>query len=71
MPKPRGKVEFDKSGLDWFWNIYAANGCILCDGAQGYCYSSEAKARQGFAAAIKIAVAHQAAERKRKPRNVD
>jgi len=36
-----------------FWNLRARNGRILCDG--GEAYSNEAKARQGFRAAAKLA----------------
>lgn len=68
-----------KSGLEffvvradnWYWRLKSTNGRIIADGAEGY--SSEAKARQGFRAAAKMATkemarldAEKTAKRKRK-----
>jgi uncharacterized protein YegP (UPF0339 family) len=38
---------------DWYWGLRARNGRIVADGAEGY--STEAKARQGFRAAARLA----------------
>ena len=61
--KPKKKwapLEFWESGAGvgiegrcWFWHLQTRNGRIVADGAEGY--SSEAKARQGFRAAAKLA----------------
>jgi uncharacterized protein YegP (UPF0339 family) len=37
----------------WYWNIWARNGKIVADGAEAY--MTQAKARQGFKAAAKLA----------------
>jgi uncharacterized protein YegP (UPF0339 family) len=62
MPKPRGKIMFYDAGpiykLRHYWRILSANNQIVADSSEGY--SSQAKARQGFAAAIKIATEYQA-----------
>lgn len=58
-PRVRAKksgLYFFKSGMshaDWYWHLTARNGRIVAGGAEGY--SSEAKARQGFKSAARLA----------------
>ena len=42
----------------WYWRLRSRNGRIVADGAEGY--SSEAKARQGFRAAARLAAKEMA-----------
>ena len=58
-------------GDHWYWRLKSTNGRIIADGSESY--SSEAKARQGFRAAAKMATkemarldAEKTAKRKRK-----
>lgn len=41
------------SGDAWFWRLAAQNGYIVADSGEGY--SSQAKARQGFRSAARLA----------------
>ena len=44
---------YEAANGQWYWSLNARNGNTVADGAEGY--SSEAKARQGFRAAAKLA----------------
>ena len=50
--KHAAKVEFFRGAKSWYWHVKAANSKLVAIGGEGF--SSESKAREGFAIALRL-----------------